>query len=257
MACLNCGHKKTIQAHLIPKAFVMEVKRDRGEQHLIVYKGIERPTVSNTGLFDRAILCSACDGALGSHEGYVFKLLKRLREIKEPFGSIVSVDPLEGDTVVRFAAGIAWKFAVTTPERGRIKLGPYEMLLRDIALRGAHIPPSVDVTMIRLVELDGDVYHYRTPLPDRKDHSNVVRFSVGSFVFFLKVDKRPNGPTLPPETWLRGRTMGAFSIAPADLFEEGKLHAELAGRPPTRRFFATMMERSGTTRCSPDQRTKA
>ncbi|MEH7876609.1 hypothetical protein V7799_02535 [Rhizobium laguerreae] len=248
MACLNCGDKKTIQAHLIPKAFVMEVKRDRGEQHLIVYKGIERAVVSNTGLFDRGILCGACDGVLGSHEGYVFKLLKRLRQIKKPSGSIVSVDPLEGDTVVRFAAGIAWKFAVTTPERGRIKLGPYEALLRDIALRAAPIPPSVDVTMIRIVELDGDVYHYRAPLPDRKDHANVVRFSVGSFVFFLKVDKRPYGPTLPPEAWLRGRTVGAFPIAPADVFEEGKLNAELASQPSTRKFFATMMDRSGSTR---------
>ncbi len=103
MACLNCGEERMIQAHLIPKAFVMEVKRDRGEQHLIIHKGIERLTVSNTGLFDRAILCGACDGMLGSHEGYVFKLLKRLRELKAPLGSIFTVDPLEGDTVVRFS----------------------------------------------------------------------------------------------------------------------------------------------------------
>ncbi|TAY32398.1 hypothetical protein ELH93_07155 [Rhizobium leguminosarum] len=248
MTCLNCGEKKSIQAHLIPKAFVMEVKRYRGEQHLIVYEGVERPIVSNTGLFDRGILCGACDGVLGSHEGYVFKLLKRSRQIKKPFGSIIGVDPLEGDTVVRFAAGIAWKFAVTTPERGRIKLGPYEALLRDIALRAAPIPPSVDVTMIRIVEMDGDVYHYRAPLLDRKDHANVVRFSVGSFVFFLKVDKRPYGSTLPPEAWLRGRTAGTFIIAPADVFEEGKLHAELARQAPTRRFFAAMMERSSSAR---------
>lgn len=248
MACLNCGDKKTIQAHLIPKAFVMEVKRDRGEKLLIVYKGIERPTVSNTGLFDPAILCSACDGVLGSHEGYVFKLLKRLREVQRPFGSIVHVDPLDGDKVVRFAAGIAWKFTVTTPERGRIKLGPYETMLRDIALRAAPIPPSVDVTMIRIIELDGDVYHYRAPLLDRKDHANVVRFSVGSFVFFLKVDKRPTGPILPPETWLRGRKVGAFVIAPADVFEEGRLHAQLANQPSTRKFFATMKERSSSKR---------
>ncbi len=98
--------------------------------------------------------------------------------------------------------------------------------------------------MIRLVELDGDVYHYRAPLPDRKDSANVVRFSVGSFVFLLKIDKRPNGPTLPPETWLRGRTSGGFTITPAELFEEGKLHVELAAQPKTRKFFATMIQRS-------------
>lgn len=39
MPCLDCGGSKTIEAHLLPKAFVMEVKVDRGEQHLIVHKG--------------------------------------------------------------------------------------------------------------------------------------------------------------------------------------------------------------------------
>ena len=39
MASLSCGAEKTIEAHLIAKAFVMEVKRDRGEQHLIIHQG--------------------------------------------------------------------------------------------------------------------------------------------------------------------------------------------------------------------------
>ncbi|MCF1459706.1 hypothetical protein FS827_00050 [Agrobacterium vitis] len=98
--------------------------------------------------------------------------------------------------------------------------------------------------MIRLVERDGDAYHYLAPLQDRKDSANAVRFSVGSFVFFLKIDNRSNVLTLPPETWLRGRTSGGFTIAPAELFEEGKLHVALAAQPKTRKFFATMIQRS-------------
>jgi len=244
MPCLSCGAEKTIEAHLIPKAFVMEVKRDRGEQHLIIHQGTERPKVSNTGAFDRTILCGPCDGILGKHESYVFKLLKHLRDVQAPFGTIVPVDPIEGDRIVRFAAGIAWKFAVTAPDRGQIKLGRYAQILADIALHEAPIPPAVDVALIRIVELDGDVYFYRAPLPDRKDDANMIRFSVGSFVFFLKVDKRRNGPTLPATCWLRGRSAGAFLMAPAHLFEEGKLHARLASRAPTRNFFAKMMARS-------------
>jgi len=247
MACLNCGAEKTIEAHLIPKAFAMEVTRDRGEQHLIIHQGIERPKVSNTGAFDRTILCGPCDGILGKYESYVFKLLKRLREAKAPFGTIVPVDLIEGDTIVRFAAGIAWKFAVTTLDRGQIKLGPYTEILGDIALRGAPIPPAVDVALIRIVELDGDVYYYREPLYDRKDDANMVRFSVGGFVVFLKIDKRRNGQTLPATCWLRGRSAGAFLMAPAHLFEEGKIHARLASRPPTRAFFAKMMARSAAS----------
>ena len=244
MSCLCCGASRTIDAHLIPKAFVVEVKNDRGEQHLLLHGSQSRPQVSHTGLFDRNILCGACDGILGAHEGYVFQLLKRLRAITAPLGGIVPVDPINGDTIVRFAAGIAWKYAVTTPERGRISIGSYPDKLAEIALRNASIPTSLDVAMIRLIELDGDVYFYRSPLPDRKDGVNVVRFCVGSFVFFLKIDKRPNGAMLPAKCWLRGRTAGAFVTASADMFEEGNMHRRLASRPPARQFFGRMRKRS-------------
>ena len=61
LPCLNCGKPKTIEAHLIPKAFVMEVKVDRGEQHLIVHKGNPHPKVSHTGVYDKDILCGDCE----------------------------------------------------------------------------------------------------------------------------------------------------------------------------------------------------
>jgi hypothetical protein len=243
MPCLHCGAEKTIEAHLIPQAFVREVKRDRGEQHLLIHQGRDRPIVSNTGVFDRDILCTDCDGVLGRYEGYAHALLKRLRTIRVPAGTIVPVDPIDGDMMVRFAAGIAWKFAVTQPDRGQLSLGPYPAILARVALGGGPIPASIDVAMIRIIELDGDVYYYRAPLPDRQDDANVVRFCVGSFVFFLKIDKRRNGRTLPLECWLRGRTTGAFLTVPAELFEEGKLHAKLAGRPPARQFFQEMLTR--------------
>ena len=212
MPCLICGEPKTIEAHLIPKAFVAEVKTERGEQHLILHKGDKRPRVSNTGVYDSGILCGPCDSILGGHEDYVLGLLRKLRKAQVPLGGIIGVDPIDGDRVVRFAAGIAWKYAVTM-QPGRIDVGPYVGVLADVALRGRSIPASVDVAMLRIVELDGDVYFYRTPMPDRKDDANVVRFTVGSFIFFLKIDRRRNGSTLPAECWLRGRAKGAFVVS--------------------------------------------
>jgi hypothetical protein len=128
--------------------------------------------------------------------------------------------------------------------RGRISIGPYASVLAAIALRNAAIPSSLDVAMIRLIELDGDVYFYRTPLPDRQDGVNVIRFCVGSFLFFLKIDKRNSGATLPAECWLRGRTAGAFVTAPAEIFEEGRKHRLLASVPSAQQFFGEMLERS-------------
>jgi hypothetical protein len=243
MACQHCGASDTIKAHLIPEAFVMEVKADRGEQLLILLEGQDRPQVSNIGTYDPDLLCGACDGILGRWEGYAFSLFKRLRAIKGDIGSIVPMGSVDGDMVLRFAAGIAWKYTATRPHFGRIDIGPYDSLLKDVALGNAPIPSTLDVAVIRLVELDGDVYYYRAPVPARHGGINSVRFSVGSFVVYLKTDKRPNDRVLPPECWLKGRSDGSFLIAPAELFTEGKLHQKLAGRAPVRRFFGDMLAR--------------
>lgn len=244
MPCRHCGAVKTIEAHLIPRAFVMEVKGSPGEQHLILRRGRERPQVSNTGIYDRDLLCGTCDGRLGSYEGYAVELLRRCRAQQVVAGKVVTVQDLDGDTMVRFAAGIAWKYAATTKSNGRIDIGPYAEILRDIALGGVNIPDSIDMTMARVIELDGDVYYYRTPMPDRKEGVNVVRFCVGGFLFFLKIDKRRPGRLLPDDCWLRGRNGGAFLTVPGEYVEEARMHAELASRAPVRRFFTTMRERA-------------
>ncbi len=244
LPCLHCGESKTIEAHLIPKAFVMEVKVDRGEQHLIVHKGIPRPKVSHTGVYDREILCGDCDNILGRYESYAFDLFRKIRRQRFGGGKVISMDGVDGDMLVRFASGIAWKYAVTNTDRGRIEVGPYKDTLRMVALSGEKIPHTVDVTIARIVELDGDVYYYRTPMPDRKEGVNVVRFCLGGFLILLKIDKRPPGNLLPEECWLRGRKKGAFLTLPAEHVEEAILHAELASRKPVRQFFGEMRERS-------------
>jgi hypothetical protein len=243
MACRRCGSSDTIKAHLIPQAFVMEVKVDRGEQHLILHEGKTKPQVSLTGLYDPDLLCGPCDGILGRYEGYAFRLFQRLRSVKAELGTIVDMGSVDGDLLLRFAAGIAWKYTATQPQFGRIDIGPYASVVRDVALDKAPIPPTLDIAVIRLVELDGDVYFYRTPMPARHGGINSVRFSVGSFVIYLKTDKRPNDHVLPPECWLKGRTDGKFLIADSRHFAEGKLHRKLATGAPARNFFGNMMAR--------------
>ena len=76
--------------------------------------------------------------------------------------------------IVRLAAGIARKFAVTMLDRGQINLGRYAEILGDIALRGAPIPPTVDVDLTRPITV-------RTPIAGQ----------VGSFF-------RAAGVALPP-----------------------------------------------------------
>lgn len=222
----------------------MEVKVDRGEQHLIVHKGNPRPKVSHTGVYDKNILCADCDNILGRYESYAFDLFRKIRKQHFGGGKVISIDGVDGDMLVRFASGIAWKYAVTSPDMGRIDIGPYKDTLRMVALCGRQIPHAVDVTIARIIELDGDVYYYRTPMPDRKQGVNVVRFCLGGFLLLLKIDKRTPGNWLPEECWLRGRQKGSFVTLPAEYIEEAILHAELANRIPVRQFFGKMLKRS-------------
>lgn len=243
MPCLICGNSKTVDAHLIPRAFVKEVTASAGEQHLLLHSATQKPTVSNTGIYDREILCGPCDSILGKHESYAYKLLQELRSAQAPSGTTLSFKPVDGDTMVRFAAGIAWKYANTSPQRGRIDIGPYKDLLAPVAFTNGPIADTFDVSIFRLWELDGDVYFYRTPMPDRNEQVNTVRFTVGGCVIFLKIDRRPNPPLLPPDFWLRGRNEGRFAIVDAQLFEEGRIHKELATGTPARNFFGNMVIR--------------
>ena len=101
MACIHCGASKTIDAHLIPKAFVMEVKSNRNEQHLLLHKGAPGPKVSNTGVYDTEILCGPCDNLLGRYEAHVFELLKSCRKHRFEPGKVVTIRDLDGDMLVR------------------------------------------------------------------------------------------------------------------------------------------------------------
>ena len=221
----------------------MEVKLNSGEKHLIAHPKAEKFSKSNTGVYDPDILCSNCDAILGEYENYVYQKLKECRKLESSSGQHIGTNGIDGDKIIRFAAGIAWKYSVTSEERGRIQLGPYQALLHKIIFEKESIPPSVDLAIFRLYELDGDVYFYRTPLCDKNDGRNIIRFSVGGFIFFLKLDKRENSKTLPADYWIRGKENFAIFIADAQLFEEGRMHRELAMRHNVRGFFEKMRQK--------------
>jgi hypothetical protein len=246
MPCLICQGSPTIDAHLIPRAFASEVTSERGEKHVVAMADeAEGFRVTNTGVYDSEILCGPCDGLLGKHENYVFNCLKKIRAQLVPVRQMARVGHLNGDTFVKFAAGICWKYCVTRPDYGRMSIGPYAKLLAGTAFERTPIPSSIDVMAVQLQAGDEEAYFYRTPMPDRQDGINVVRFSVGGFVFFLKIDKRLKLMGFPPECWLKGKSSGAFPVAPAEMFEEWQMSTKLRSGPLLRSYLGRMLERGG------------
>jgi len=240
MTCLVCGSEKTIKAHLIPRAFTKEVILNSGEKHVVAHSSGDQYRTTDTGLFDPEILCGSCDGKIGQYEGSVFNFLGKARDAKPRVNAFLECDPIDGDMFVRFAAGIAWKYSATKHSYGRIDVGPYADVLKEVAFENGPIPSSIDLAAFFLQDGSSDVYFYRAPLLDRQGQVNMVRFSVGGFVFFLKIDKRPNPKIIPHRCWLRHKSKGAFLVAPAEHFEEWTMHADARKQPRLKGYFERM-----------------
>lgn len=243
MSCKYCGSHTTIRAHLIPRAFAEEVKTDPGEKHLLIHAGDGTYQSSNTGTYDPDLLCAKCDGLLGQNEGYVFNLLKDARTAMAPARSLLRMVPVAADRVIRFAAGLSWKYGVTQFDDVRVPIGPYTNLLKTVAFGQDLIPPTVDAMAMQIFTGDDQTYFYRTPFPDRVAGVNVIRFSVGGFVFLLKLDKRPNPYSELERCWLRNRNEATFWVAPAELVTEWTKHYELRQQRNVRSYFERMISR--------------
>jgi hypothetical protein len=222
MACRNCSAKNTIKAHLIPQGFIREVRGgDKG--HALTNRDISSFQPSQNGRYDDDILCAACDNRLGQDENYA---LQTLASIRKAAPHIVNrgfvVEGISGDRLLRFAAGIVWKYALTKPHYGGIKIGPYTDQLRHLLFGDGPGSPAIDAFLMKLHTGDDEPYFYRAPSPERYEGLNFVRFSVGGFIFLLKLDQR-SAPSLPSSSWLRANTEILIPAIPFDKMEEGRL----------------------------------
>lgn len=234
--CLIC-QGQTIEAHLIPRAFVREIQVNpkSGEQHIVVEYDRGAKRRSKTGLFSREILCAACDGRLGAYEDDALKLFRRLRsrDIGKKIGASSFIR--EGaypfrvrrtDDLIRFTCGILWKYgAVPSTTPGHISLGPWKEVLAAICFQDGPIPESVDVAIERdLTSFAAftdphDVYYYRTPSMGVLGGRRMAWFSLGGFIIFVRLDAAGRSNHFPPRLWMRGRTQHHFWVAMRSLDE--------------------------------------
>lgn len=220
MPCANCGAERTIRAHLIPQAFVREVRGD-AKGYALTNRDISSFQPSQNGRYDDGILCAACDNHLGADEKYALEKLAAIRGLAPHIvGRPFMVDGIDGDRLFRFAAGVVWKFALTKPHYGRIAIGPYADVLRALLYDGSDGGQAVNGFLMKLYTGDHDAYFNRAPSTERYHGVNFVRFSVGSFIFLLKLDRRP-ATGVPAEAWLRGSNSVLISAMAFNQVEEG------------------------------------
>ncbi|MBY5826369.1 hypothetical protein [Rhizobium leguminosarum] len=230
MKCRICGAGPTIRSHLIPEAFVKEIffspKAD--EKHMLVHNDKDFKAQSNTGRFERDLLCAECDGVLGTYEGRALSLLKKLRHIAVGTKSGTQSFIKEGaypfrveqaDDFVRFACGILWKYASTPRDSpSAIDVDRYYDTLQSICFHRGAIPETVDVFLERdllsVAAFDdpNGVFYYSTPSVDLLAGQRMAWFSVGGFIVYIKLDDGGISAFAPSKCWMRGRKKCHFNV---------------------------------------------
>lgn len=228
MTCKNCGSDSTIKAHLIPRVFCKQVQT--GPSHAAGIKPDGSFSISQSGVWDDSILCGTCDNDLGKLENYAHKVLTAVREAKtEQVWRACVAEGVEPEKIMRFCAAILYKYSLTSKEKGRIDLGPFQELCRQTAFGEISVPPEIDVFTFRPIRFwnDDGIFAYRAPSPDRKSGINLYRLLVGGALFFIKVDKRPFVDPLVTPFSLQAAKEFPYLVVPAQFLEEYKIPAGL------------------------------
>lgn len=228
MSCMICGRVPTIKSHLIPKTLAREVQVGKAHAYARNSDDFDH---TQSGIYERNILCKDCDNELGKWENIAAKAFRQIREESkdDPLGEHKLKD-VSGDEILRFIAGLLWKYSVASKDNGRIDLGPYQDLMKGLAFSLQQVPNSIDALVCRLRrhEGDDDVFAYRAPKPDRQEGVNGYRVLVGGMFIFVKTDKQtPRGGALERSA-MRGKSDLPYVLLRAQDFEEYRLSAELA-----------------------------
>lgn len=243
--CLVCQKEPTIRAHLLPECFVREIFHESkaDEKHVIHHPETGQKYRSNTGRFDKSILCSTCDNILGRYEESAFLLIKRLRAMKvgtkQGTDCVVNAGtyPFRVPVVnefIRFACGVLWKYAsIPQDDAAHIDLGDVRTLFEDICFRGADIPEGVDAFIERdllsfaAFKDPNEVYYYCTPstgLRGTKTSHRMAWFSVGGFIIFVKLNDRGLSDFAPKKCWMRGRKQCFFVVSIRSMAVNRSIH---------------------------------
>jgi hypothetical protein len=147
------------------------------------------------GIYDRNILCMDCEKLFGEWDDYAQKLLDI-----ETMGAtpIVENSQVAGyevaqyqyDKLKLFFISLLWRASISTHRfYKRISLGQLEPVAKEfIEKRDPGTPEDFSVTIAKFDHPLGTTI--LDPHPQKNDHINYYRFYLGSYVAYIKSDKR-------------------------------------------------------------------
>lgn len=200
MQCQLClEDQKLIKAHVIPEGFFRLLRVDEQPPQMLTNTPGRFPKRAPIGVYDKNILCADCEALFGAWDAYAQKLL--LTEFDEASylshrGQRIALRIAEFDYEVLklFFVSLLWRATVSTCEfYSRVRTGPFEQILKERLL--ARDPGPPDEFAVSLAKFEHPAGQgILDPHPERWSGVNYMRFYLGGYVAYIKVDRRP-----PPE----------------------------------------------------------
>jgi hypothetical protein len=178
--CKQCGRNKTIKAHIIPRAFALHAKGFAQTLLSIDKKGGQR--LSQSGYWDRDILCATCDGKLGKYDAFFVSLCRRLAKLQTPQEGPCVLKNLDTAMVAKFANAVVWRASISKkPEFLEIDLKSKESVVAE-GIFGEDPTSLLPVTVYRYTSKKFDPLGFYThPYVHEIGDSTVITFSIGGF----------------------------------------------------------------------------
>ena len=166
--------------------------------HLLTFKIGSPVEISTTqsGIYERGILCPECDGKIGRFDDYAYKILPATPDAKKfhRFAAGLCVYELGNVDVEKFRwflVSLAWRAAVAThPLFRRVKIGPYEERFRNVLLKTELKALSSVSSVVCLFQPPNYDEILFQPFRSKYDGVNVIQFYLYPWKLLLKLDQR-------------------------------------------------------------------
>ena len=195
MICRFCGHdKKLVKAHIIPEGFFRKMRRGKDVPFLLSNSDNAQAKKIPIGIYDRQILCEACECLFASwdHYGQEFFARKRRdwRSLSIHGHPVYEIHDYDYASLKLFFVSILWRASVSGQDFfKRVSLGPLEDTAKRLIAEAT--PGSADDFSVLLAVFDDPV---ATPFlsPDLLAWVQIryYRFYLGSYVACIKADDR-------------------------------------------------------------------
>lgn len=196
--CLYCEQpKKLCRAHIVPKGFNFPRVSGESSPILVSNKPSFHIRRSQSGVYDKNILCAECDQGFGRLDEYAKSALLETSTVKtHSLGAkpvIFEYPDCDPEKLCRFVLSVLWRGAISTQEfYKRINLGSYEGDFLRYLKREIPLPKHVSVAMTEFVNTArvGGRVPQLAPHATRHDGVRFWHLYANRFCFYVRTDQK-------------------------------------------------------------------